>query len=187
MLWNWHTIGACFITPQWQIATSGAMVGTCFGVIFLVMALEGLRRSAKQFDRYIIQKHREAAEARYHQVSPTAPADASNPTLPAPITAPTPAECCTGSRKSSSTAVVPEWLGLAGGGDAAVSSVKGKPGLAAQTTRAPAATAAAAGGISVITSGEPGCSTPFRPTVRQQMIRALFHAAQFTVAYFIMM
>jgi hypothetical protein len=188
MLWNWHTIGACFITPQWQIATSGAMVGTCFGVIFLVMALEGLRRSAKQFDRYIVQKHREAAEARYHQVSPTAPADASNPVLPAPVTAPTPTtECCTGSRKSSSTAVVPEWLGLVGGGDAAVASIKEKPGLAAQTTQAPAATAAAAGGISVVTSGESGSSAPFRPNVWQQMIRALFHAAQFTVAYFIMM
>ncbi|KAH8788913.1 Ctr copper transporter [Diaporthe sp. PMI_573] len=128
MLWNWHTIGACFITPQWQIATSAAMVGTCFGVIFLVMALEGLRRSAKQFDRYIVQKHREAAEARYHQVSPTAPADASNPVLPAPVTAPTPT-----------------------------------------------------------TDGESGSSAPFRPNVWQQMIRALFHAAQFTVAYFIMM
>lgn len=162
-------------------------MGTCFGVIFLVMALEGLRRSAKQFDRYLIQKHREAAEARYHQVSPTAPADASNPVLPAPVTAPAPAECCTGSRKSSSTAVAPEWLGLVHGGDAAFTSVKEKPGSAAQTSRARTATAAAAGGMSVVTSGESGCLAPFRPNVWQQMLRALFHAAQFTVAYFVMM
>lgn len=187
MLWNWHTIGACFITPQWQIATEGAMVGTCFGVVFLVMALEGLRRSAKQFDRYLIQKHREAAQLRYHQVSPTAPADTSNTVLPAPVTAPAPAECCTGSTKSSSTAVVPEWLGLVHGGDSALPSVKEKPGLPAQATRGHAAAAAAAGGMSVVTSGEPGCSAPFRPNVWQQMIRALFHAAQFTVAYFVMM
>lgn len=187
MLWNWHTVGACFITPEWQIASSGAMVGTCFGVIFLVMALEALRRSTKQFDRYLIQKHREAAEARYHQVSPTAPADANQQTLPAPVTAP--AECCNGSRKSSTTAVIgPEWVGGVGGGDAAAAGVREKPGLAAKASRGAAATAtAAAGGISVVTSGEQGCSAPFRPNVWQQMIRALLHAAQFTVAYFIMM
>ncbi|POS78212.1 ctr copper transporter [Diaporthe helianthi] len=190
MLWNWHTIGACFITPQWQIATEGAMVGTCFGVIFLVMALEGLRRSAKEFDRYLIKKHKEVAESRYHQVSPTAPADTGNPisVLPPPVTAPPPAECCTGSRKSSSTAVAPEWSGLVhGGGDAALSSVKEKPGLPGQVTWGRAATTAAAEGISVVTSGESGCSAPFRPNLWQQMMRALFHAAQFTVAYFVMM
>lgn len=179
MLWNWHTIGACFITPQWQIASSGAMVGTCFGVIFLVMALEGLRRCTKQFDRYLIRKHREAAEASYHQVSPTAPADANQQTLPAPVTAP--AECCNGSRKSSVTAVV-------GGGDA-TASVREKPALAVQAARGvgTAAVPAAAGGITLLTSGEHVCYAPFRPNVWQQMIRALFHAAQFTVAYFIMM
>ncbi|KAL1873504.1 copper transporter complex subunit Ctr4 [Diaporthe australafricana] len=182
MLWNWHTVGACFITPQWQIGSSGAMVGTCFGVIFLVMALEALRRSTKQFDRHLIQKHREAAEARYHQVSPTAPTDASHQTLPAPVTAP--AECCnTGSRKSSTTAVGPEWKGF-GGGDAAV-SVREKHGPAAQAARG--AAGAGAGGMSVVTSGDHGCFAPFRPNVWQQMIRALLHAAQFTVAYIIMM
>lgn len=189
MLWNWHTIGACFITPQWQISSSGAMVGTCFGVIFLVMALEALRRSTKQFDRYLIQKHRQAAEARYHQVSPTAPADAgsNSHTLPAPVTAPT--DCCNnGSRKSSATAVTgAEWNGVVGGagGDATVGVREKKPGLAAQAARGPAAVAA--GAISVVTSGEQGCSAPFRPNLWQQMIRALLHAAQFTVAYFIMM
>lgn len=190
MLWNWHTIGACFITPQWQIASSAAMVGTCFGVIFLVMALEALRRSTKQFDRYLIQKHRQAAEARYHQVSPTAPADSRNSqTLPAPVTAPT--DCCNGSRKSSVTAVPgAEWNRVVGGGDAAVSvNVREKPALGARAGRSAAAAAAASPpvGISVVTSGEQGCSAPFRPNVWQQMIRAMLHAAQFTVAYFIMM
>lgn len=188
MLWNWHTIGACFITPQWQIGSSGAMVGTCFGVILLVIALEALRRSTKQFDRYLIQKHRQAAEARYHQVSPTAPTDANNaPTLPAPVTAPS--DCCNGSRKSSATAVLgSEWNGVVGGGDAAVVTVKEKPGSAAQAARgAAAATTAGPVGISVVTSGEQGFPAPFRPNFWQQMIRALLHAAQFTVAYFIMM
>ncbi|KAJ0122566.1 ctr copper transporter [Diaporthe amygdali] len=177
MLWNWHTIGACFITPQWQIGSQGAMVGTCFGVVFLVMALEALRRSTKQFDRYLIRKHRETADARYHQVSPVAPVDANHRTLPAPVTAP--AECCTGSRKSSTTAVAPDWTGS---GDAAAST-REKPGLAAQSARGGAAT----GGMTVVTSGEHACSAPYRPNLWQQMIRALLHAAQFTVAYIIMM
>lgn len=153
------------------------MVGTCFGVVFLVMALEALRRSTKQFDRYLIRKHRETADARYHQVSPVAPADANHRTLPAPVTAP--AECCTGSRKSSTTAVAPDWIGS---GDAAA-SMREKPGLAAQAARG----AAAAGGMTVVTSGEHACSAPYRPNLWQQMIRALLHAAQFTVAYIIMM
>lgn len=190
MLWNWHTVGACFITPQWQIATEGGLAGTCFGVLYLVITLEALRRGTKKFDRYLIRKHREAAGARHHQNSPAAPANANQQTLPAPVTAPG-AGCCEGSGDSSATAVAgPERNGpVVGGGDAAA-SVKEKPSLAAQAAQGAgvaAASTAVAGGPSAVTSGEQGRPARFRPNVWQQMIRALLRAAQFTVAYFIML
>lgn len=190
MLWNWHTVGACFITPQWQIATEGAMVGTCFGVMYLVVALEALNRGRKQFDRYLIRKRREAAEARHHQVSPTAPENANQQTLPAPVPAPG-AGCCDGSGRSSATAVVgPERNGPMGCGGDAAASVKEKPSLAAQAAQSAGAAAASitvAGGPRAVASGEQGRPARFRPKVWQQMIRALLYAAQFTVTYFIMM
>ncbi|CAG8952618.1 hypothetical protein HYFRA_00009724 [Hymenoscyphus fraxineus] len=56
MLWNWYTIDACFISPSWHITSRGMFAGSCIGVILLVMSLEFLRRSAKEYDRYIIRQ-----------------------------------------------------------------------------------------------------------------------------------
>lgn len=174
MLWNWNTIGACFITPQWQVGSRGAMIGTCFGVVFLVMALEALRRATKAFDRWIVRRHNRAAEARYRQVSPAAPTDAhahaagrNKPLAPAA------GSCCAvgggdgavRSRKSSSTATGSDVSG--GGVDAASGLREQKSGQGA---------------------GENCCAPPpCRPNVWQQGLRALLHAAQFTAAYFIML
>lgn len=189
MLWNWHTVGACFITPQWPIATEGPMVGTCFGVMYLAVALEGLDRGRKQFDRYLIRKRNEAAELRHHQVLPTAPENANQQTLPAPVTAPR-AGCCEGSGNSSATAVVgPERNGPVGCGGDAAASTKEKPSLAAQTAQGAGAGAASitvARGPSIVGSGQQGCPARFRPNVWLQMIRALLYAAEFTIVYIIM-
>ncbi|CAG8982646.1 hypothetical protein HYALB_00006041 [Hymenoscyphus albidus] len=56
MLWNWYTIDACFISPSWHITSTGMFAGSCIGVILLVMSLEFLRRSAKEYDRYILRQ-----------------------------------------------------------------------------------------------------------------------------------
>jgi copper transporter 1 len=53
MLWNWYTVDACFIARSWQISSSGMFAGSCIGVIFLVISLELLRRSQREFDRYL--------------------------------------------------------------------------------------------------------------------------------------
>lgn len=183
MLWNWNTIGACFITPQWQIATRGGMVGTCFGVVFLVVALEMLRRATKEFDRWIIRRHNRkqatatAPGARSRQDSPAAAAPADDHTAgqaPASITAGGGVDGAD-SRKSSSTAAGSDEGGVGGaasGGDAAASVGEEEkkagqvaPGGDMNNCRAP----------------------PCRPNVWQQALRALLHAAQFTVAYIIML
>ncbi|KAK4166996.1 Ctr copper transporter family-domain-containing protein [Cladorrhinum sp. PSN259] len=56
MLWNWNTIDTCFLARSWHIRSSGMFAGSCIGVILLVMLLELLRRSVKEYDRYLLRK-----------------------------------------------------------------------------------------------------------------------------------
>ncbi|KAI0003452.1 Ctr-domain-containing protein [Xylariaceae sp. FL0662B] len=57
MLWNWYTVDSCFIASTWHVTSRGMFAGSCIGVICLVITLEFLRRSVKEYDRYLIRKH----------------------------------------------------------------------------------------------------------------------------------
>lgn len=57
MLWNWNTIDTCFISSTWHITSAGMFAGSCIGVILLVMSLEFLRRSVKEYDRFLVRQH----------------------------------------------------------------------------------------------------------------------------------
>ncbi|KAI5925118.1 Ctr copper transporter [Camillea tinctor] len=61
MLWNWNTIDSCFLSSSWRITSSGMFAGSCIGVILLTMSLELLRRTVKEYDRYLVRKHAVAA------------------------------------------------------------------------------------------------------------------------------
>ncbi|KAK3997797.1 Ctr copper transporter family-domain-containing protein [Cladorrhinum sp. PSN332] len=56
MLWNWNTVDSCFIARSWHIRSAGMFAGSCIGVVLLVMLLELLRRSVKEYDRYLLRK-----------------------------------------------------------------------------------------------------------------------------------
>lgn len=56
MLWNWHTIDACFISSSWHVTSKGMFAGSCIGVILLGMCLELLRRGVKEYDNYLVRK-----------------------------------------------------------------------------------------------------------------------------------
>ncbi|KAK0657742.1 Ctr copper transporter family-domain-containing protein [Cercophora newfieldiana] len=56
MLWNWNTIDTCFISSSWHVRNAGMFAGSCIGVILLVMLLELLRRTVKEYDRYLLRK-----------------------------------------------------------------------------------------------------------------------------------
>lgn len=130
MFWNWYTIDACFISESWHITSKGMFAGSCIGVIFLVMAWELLRRTQREYDRFIIRQWN---------------------TKKAGTTAP----CC-GSNDSTE--------------DVAPKSFQNKLPLVkffSSTACAPVGT--------------------FRPTVFQQLIRALFHAVNLGVAYIVML
>ncbi|KAL3475931.1 Ctr copper transporter family-domain-containing protein [Aspergillus californicus] len=61
MLWNWNTIDTCFIASSWHNDTRAKFAGSCVGVLFLVVALEFLRRVSKEYDRHLVRQH--AAQA----------------------------------------------------------------------------------------------------------------------------
>jgi solute carrier family 31 (copper transporter), member 1 len=63
MLWNWNTIDSCFLSSTWKITSTGMFAGSCIGVILLVMSLELLRRSVKEYDRFLLRKHAESSDA----------------------------------------------------------------------------------------------------------------------------
>ncbi|KAK8181046.1 Ctr copper transporter, partial [Phyllosticta citribraziliensis] len=74
MLWNWNTIDACFLSSSWHITSKGMFAGSCIGVILLVMALEFLRRTAKEYDRMLLRQHQRAIFASNNSSRSTMPA-----------------------------------------------------------------------------------------------------------------
>ena len=56
-MWNWNTINACFISPSWHITSNGMFAGSCIGVVLLGILLEALRRSTKEYDRFLVRQH----------------------------------------------------------------------------------------------------------------------------------
>lgn len=57
MLINYNTIGACFISDEWKITSTGMFAGSCIGVVVMSIFLEFLRRSVKEFDKYLVKQH----------------------------------------------------------------------------------------------------------------------------------
>jgi copper transporter 1 len=57
MLWNWNTVGSCFLASSWKITSTSVFAGSCIGVILLVISLEMLRRAVKEYDRFLAMKH----------------------------------------------------------------------------------------------------------------------------------
>lgn len=56
MLWNWYTVDSCFIARSWHVRSNGAFAGSCIGVILLVIALEFIRRTQREYDAFILRQ-----------------------------------------------------------------------------------------------------------------------------------
>ncbi|KOS17749.1 Copper transport protein ctr4 [Escovopsis weberi] len=57
MLWNWNVEDTCFISKSWHVTSKGMFAGSCLGTVCLVISLELLRRSVKEYDRFLIKQH----------------------------------------------------------------------------------------------------------------------------------
>ncbi|KAK4216532.1 Ctr copper transporter family-domain-containing protein [Rhypophila decipiens] len=75
MLWNWNTIDTCFLSSTWHVRSSAMFAGSCIGVVLLVMSLEFLRRSVKEYDRFLLRKYTDRQAA----LSGTPPANCAMP------------------------------------------------------------------------------------------------------------
>lgn len=78
MTWNWYTIDACFLSQQWHVTSSGMFAGSCIGVIFLVIALEFVRRAHREYDRFIVRQWRERISNRAASPSDEAEKERAN-------------------------------------------------------------------------------------------------------------
>ncbi|KAI9899079.1 hypothetical protein N3K66_005540 [Trichothecium roseum] len=67
MLLNSNTIGSCFLSSDWKIATNSMFAGTCVGVFALALFLEFLRCAGKEWDRYIARRHAAAYRNQHNQ------------------------------------------------------------------------------------------------------------------------
>ncbi|KAI8691695.1 Copper Transporter integral membrane protein that functions in high affinity copper transport [Fusarium falciforme] len=88
MLWNWNTVDSCFIAETWHITSKGMFAGSCIGVILLVMTLELLRRSVKEWDRFLLRQH----AAKFEGSAPAAAAatGSDSPKVASPVACATP-------------------------------------------------------------------------------------------------
>ena len=69
MLFNYYTVDACFLSSSFHITSKSMFAGVLFGVFFLCMAIEGVRRLGREYDRRLIAAAR-AAPALSSAVTP---------------------------------------------------------------------------------------------------------------------
>ncbi|KAI1347525.1 Ctr copper transporter [Xylaria sp. FL0043] len=79
MLWNWDTVGACFLSDSWQVHSHGAFAGLCIGVILLVILLEFFRRASREHDRYLADKAQEKIVLTTRSANPSDDSGSSRP------------------------------------------------------------------------------------------------------------
>ncbi|ORY22230.1 Ctr copper transporter family-domain-containing protein [Naematelia encephala] len=51
MLWNWNTVGSCFLAESWYIRNKADFAGTIIGIFLLCMSIELVRRIGREYDR----------------------------------------------------------------------------------------------------------------------------------------
>lgn len=88
MLFNFYTVDACFLSSQWHVTSRGMFAGSCIGVFLLAMSLEFLRRSVKEFDRFLVRQH-----IAKHQGAGADRGSVSSKDAAAPIAAPAGGVC----------------------------------------------------------------------------------------------
>ncbi|KAH6692970.1 Ctr copper transporter family-domain-containing protein, partial [Verticillium dahliae] len=82
MIWNWNTVGSCFLAKSWYIRTEGMMVASSIGVALLAVTLELCRRACKEYDASIVaQMERSVTAATLTNPSLLPPSSRSSPTV----------------------------------------------------------------------------------------------------------
>ncbi|KLU82347.1 hypothetical protein MAPG_01420 [Magnaporthiopsis poae ATCC 64411] len=77
-MWNWNTIGACFLTPEWYIRNDGMMAASCIGATLLTVLLECCRRAGREYDDFIVSQM-ERSMAAGEKISAPSPSSTLSP------------------------------------------------------------------------------------------------------------
>lgn len=162
MLWNWYTIDTCFIASSWHVRSAGAFAVSCIGVVLLVVLLEFLRRSTKEFDRFLIARSLARRDLASSSASTTAPVHR--------------ASSSSAGAAADDDSKAPKVIAVSNGGAAAHAS----PRVAKRSLWDVMFLRRAA----VVVDG---ADEPYLPTMPEQAARALLHMFQFAVAYFVML
>ncbi|GKZ35923.1 copper Transporter integral membrane protein that functions in high affinity copper transport [Aspergillus brasiliensis] len=160
MLWNWNTVGACFISESWYITTPCMFAFSCVGIVCLVLCLEFLRRVASEFDAFITKRAKLRAQFLDNGNDRPSITVTDGPTRKATPWTP--------SGSISALPPVPE------------SALESEPTPTPESAPAPAS-------ASTTTPPVKDNQFIFRPSLTEQLIRAFLHMLQFAVAYFVIL
>lgn len=157
-----------FLSSSWHIRSHGMFAGSCIGTILLVLCLEFLRRMGREYDAFILRR------ARLRQMYSMTPAKQAQKkgTASNPNNRDCPCDC-------------PQ-------NDDPITTDPGMQSSNAKLVGSNDVTSVAAEGVKSVDGDVPGHRNsdtlpPYRPSLVEQVIRALFHMVQFAVAYFIML
>lgn len=178
MLWNWYTVDSCFLSSTWHVRSKAQFAGSVIGVCLLVMAIEGVRRLGREYDRRLLRTRNDAIEnATCGMGAGAGLVAASVPLVPA--VKPTSTGGCgskaggCGSKKTSTPSM---------GGEI---SACGTPSKDLETP------SAELGGFKTATTGS-GFSqmhcrppVPSLPTWTQQLLRSFIYGSQFSAAFLV--
>ena len=165
MYWNWYTKGACFLTKSWKIGSAAHFGLTCLFIIFLVVAIEFVRRMQREYDRYITRDREEAMGPRVGHSNATTVVDNTTATTTttaaaAAATADESNDCCSNVDKIANAH-------SCCGDTTGVHRVRGLRNNVKLAVHAP--------------------TLRFRPTLLQQFVRALLYTVQFGIGYLLML
>ncbi|QGI76620.1 hypothetical protein CEK25_001526 [Fusarium fujikuroi] len=57
MLWNWNTIGVCFISEAWYIDSGALFATTCLAAFGLALFLQFARRASREWERHLFARN----------------------------------------------------------------------------------------------------------------------------------
>lgn len=203
MLWNWYSVDACFLSSSWHVKSKAQFAGSVIGICLLVMAIEGVRRLGREYDRRLLRARNDAVENATCGMGvgaglPAASGATAGFTAPAltkvesimPIVESNGGGCGSksGGGGCGSKNIVPaNSTGGCGTGGGCGSSTPSKElytpsaelgSFNANTTNSPA------GGFSQMHCRPP---IPSLPTWSQQIVRSFIYGSQFSAAFLVML
>ncbi|PNP80095.1 hypothetical protein FNYG_06805 [Fusarium nygamai] len=180
MLWNWNTIGACFISEGWYISSTAIFALTCLGALGVAMLLEFVRRVSREWERHRFARDVGNPREFYPHIpgielAPLQPAAAQ--AVPAQAVPAQPADASARSARSAAGQ-------SAGAQHAPAQSADAQSARSAQSAAAQSAGAQPVAARPASAIGPNNRVPPFFPSrVEHALIKSLLHILQVAIAY----